>query len=92
MGQAALTCSLLLGKDVTLESMLTLDLTRSGESETLLRTGIGFHLRHNARFLVFPHSSFRGAAKIGILTKEPITRLKFFRSRMLKSTSWKTAF
>ena len=36
----------LLGQDVTVISVVTLDLTCSGECETLLGTGISLYFRH----------------------------------------------
>jgi hypothetical protein len=66
--EATLACRFLFGQDVALECMFPLDLTRSGESETLLRTGIGLHLRHNA-MLILPRETFHGAAKVVISVK-----------------------
>ena len=44
--EVALLSRLLLGEDVTVVSMLALDLTGAGEGETLLGSGFGFHSRH----------------------------------------------
>ena len=45
---ALLLCSLF-GQDVTVISVLTLDLTCAGERKTLLCSGICFHLWHNRK-------------------------------------------
>jgi len=44
--EVALLGRLLLGEDVAVVSMLALDLAGTGESETLLGSGLGFHSRH----------------------------------------------
>ena len=36
----------LLGQDVALEGVLSLDLSRTGQLESLLGTGFGLHFRH----------------------------------------------
>ena len=46
MVEVALLGRLLLGQDVTVVSMLSLDLAGAGEGETLLGSGLGFHSRH----------------------------------------------
>ena len=46
MVEVALLGRLLLGQDVTVVSMLSLDFTGAGEGETLLGSGLGFHSRH----------------------------------------------
>lgn len=42
----------LFGQDVTVISVLTLDLSCAGEGKTLLRRGIGFHFRHCRKWLI----------------------------------------
>ena len=44
--EVALLRRLLLGQDVTVVSMLSLDLAGAGEGETLLGSGFGFHSWH----------------------------------------------
>ena len=44
--EVALLGRLLLGQDVTVVSMLSLDLAGAREGETLLGSGLGFHSRH----------------------------------------------
>ena len=44
--EVALLGRLLLGQDVTVVSMLSLDLAGAGEGETLLGSGLGFHSWH----------------------------------------------
>ncbi len=46
LAEVALLLLRLLGEDVAVESVLSLDLTRSGKRETLLGTGISLYLRH----------------------------------------------
>ena len=46
LGQIALLLGLLLGQDVTLEGVLTLDLTSTGQLKSLLSAGFGFHFWH----------------------------------------------
>ena len=46
MNEVTLLLLSLLRENVTVESVLSLDLTRSGECETLLRAGISLYLRH----------------------------------------------
>jgi hypothetical protein len=50
-GEVTLTILFLLGKDVALVGMLSLDLTASSEFETLLGTGISLHFWHLCSFL-----------------------------------------
>jgi len=45
--------------------MFPLDFARPSEFESLLRTGIGFHLRHNA-FIVFRMETFQTGCKDNI--------------------------
>jgi len=44
--EGALTGCLLLGEDVPLKRLLTLDLACAGELESLLRAGLGFRFWH----------------------------------------------
>ena len=46
MAEVALLLLRLFGENVAVESVLSLDLTRSGECEALLSTGISLYLRH----------------------------------------------
>ena len=46
MREVALLLRALLGQDVAFESVLALDFASSGQLETLLGAGFGFHLRH----------------------------------------------
>lgn len=46
VAEVALLLLRLFGENVAVESVLSLDLTRSGECETLLRAGISLYLRH----------------------------------------------
>ena len=46
MVEVALLGRLLLGEDVTVVSMLSLDLAGAGEGETLLGSGFGLHSWH----------------------------------------------
>ena len=46
MAEVALLLLRLFGENVAVESVLSLDLTRSGEGKTLLCTGISLYLRH----------------------------------------------
>jgi len=46
ISEGALAGGLLLGKDVPLKRLLTLDLACAGELESLLRTGLGFRFWH----------------------------------------------
>ena len=46
MAEVAFLLLCLFGENVAVESVLSLDLTRSGECETLLRAGISLYLRH----------------------------------------------
>ena len=58
MRELELTLFRLLGQDVALEGVLSLDFSRTGQLETLLGTGFRLHFRHlflvkiNVRFLV----------------------------------------
>ena len=46
VGEVALLLGLLLGEDVPLVGMLSLDLASAGEGEPLLSARVGFHFRH----------------------------------------------
>lgn len=46
VGEVALLLGLLLGEDVPLVGMLSLDLASAGEGEPLLGAGVGLHFRH----------------------------------------------
>ena len=46
MAEVALLLLRLFGENVAVESVLSLDLTRSGEGKALLSTGISLYLRH----------------------------------------------
>ena len=46
MVEVALLGRFLLGEDVTVVSMLSLDFAGAGEGETLLGSGLGFHCWH----------------------------------------------
>jgi hypothetical protein len=46
MRQTTLAVFRLFGQDVTLEGVLTLDLSSASELKALLCAGLGFHLRH----------------------------------------------
>lgn len=46
VGKVTLLLGLLLGEDVPLIGVLSLDLTSASEGEPLLGAGIGFHFRH----------------------------------------------
>lgn len=50
MGQLQLTLFRFFSQDVTLESVLSLDFTRTGKLEPLFGTGFGFHLGHFPSF------------------------------------------
>ena len=47
MIQVSLLLLRLLGENVAVISVFSLDFTRTGERETLLRTGVGLQFRHN---------------------------------------------
>ena len=49
MGQIAFLFGGLLGEDMAFESVFSLNLTRTGESEAFLRSRDGFHFRHNRK-------------------------------------------
>ena len=51
IAQVTLLLSRLFGQDVTVISVLTLDLTCAGEGESLLRRGISFHFGHFSKQL-----------------------------------------
>ena len=51
LGQAAFPLLVFLGKDVVLESVLTLDLAGAGQLEPFFRTGLRLHLWHYRGFL-----------------------------------------
>jgi len=53
MCQSTLAIFRFLGQDVTLERVLSLDFTRTGQLETLLGRGLGFHFWHSSQVLVF---------------------------------------
>ena len=55
MCQIAFLLGGFLGKDVAFESVFSLNLTCTGESEALLRSRDGFHFRHNC-FLLYIHN------------------------------------
>ena len=52
MCQIAFLLGGFLGKDVAFESVFSLNLTCTGESEALLRSRNGFHFRHNRKNFV----------------------------------------
>lgn len=58
MGQVTLLLRRFLGKDVTLESVLSLDLSRAGYLEPFLGTGMCFHLWHCRVFILLFISFF----------------------------------
>ena len=51
--QSSLSVFRLLGQNVTLKRVLSLDFSGTRKAETLLSTGIGFHFRHSSQVLVF---------------------------------------
>ncbi len=53
VGEVPLPLGLLLGQDVTLVGMLALDLTRTGDLETLLGARVRFYFRHGKLFIGF---------------------------------------
>ena len=52
IAEVALLFRRLFGQDVTVISVLALDLSCAGEAKTLLRSGIGFHFRHCRKQLI----------------------------------------
>lgn len=52
IAKVALLFRRLFGQDVTVISVLTLDLSCAGEGKAFLRRGIGFHFRHFRKQLI----------------------------------------
>ncbi len=52
MVEVALLCRFLLGEDVTVVSVLSLDFAGTGEREAFFGSGLSFHLRHYFTVLI----------------------------------------
>ena len=91
MTEAALLHGTLLGQNMTLVGVLTLDFACSGKGEPLFGTGIGFHFGHNAVFLspaddYFVEQGARRYAQNGLL--EPLFLNSFGGQRNEHSLSF----